>query len=147
MLNMTQIIGHLGRDPEVRYTPEGTAVAKLAVATNETWKDKDGEKQERTEWHRVVLFDKKAEIAAEYLKKGSLVYLQGRLQTRKWQGDDGQDRYTTEIIADRMRMLGGKGEREAQANGTPTAPGSSHRGQSSQSTAEPDVPFDDDIPF
>jgi len=144
MLNMTQIIGHLGRDPEVRYTPEGTAVAKLAVATNETWKDKDGEKQERTEWHRVVLFDKKAEIAAEYLKKGSLVYLQGRLQTRKWQGDDGQDRYTTEIVAERMRMLGGKGTAE---NSTPTAPGSSHRGQSMRSTAEPDVPFDDDVPF
>jgi single-strand DNA-binding protein len=133
MLNMTQIIGHLGRDPEVRYTPEGTAVAKLAVATNETWKDKDGEKQERTEWHRVVLFDKTAEIAAEYLKKGSLVYLQGRLQTRKWQGDDGQDRYTTEIVAERMKMLGGKGERDTRAaNGKPVAP-------------EP--PFDDDIPF
>jgi single-strand DNA-binding protein len=147
MLNMAQIIGHLGRDPEVRYTPEGTAVAKLAVATNETWKDKDGEKQERTEWHRVVLFDKTAEIAAEYLKKGSLVYLQGRLQTRKWQGDDGQDRYTTEIIAERMRMLGGKGERDTSANGTPSGPGSSQRGQSTRSTAEPDAPFDDDIPF
>jgi primosomal replication protein N len=85
MLNMAQIIGHLGRDPEVRATPEGTAVANLAVATNQTWKDKDGERQERTEWHRVVLFGKIAEIAAEYLKKGSLVYLQGRLQTRKWQ--------------------------------------------------------------
>jgi len=147
MLNMAQIIGHLGRDPEVRYTPEGTAVAKLAVATNETWKDKDGEKQERTEWHRVVLFDKKAEIAAEYLKKGSMVYIQGRLQTRKWQGDDGQDRYTTEIVAERMRMLGGKGERDTAENGAPNAPGSSQRGQSSRSTAEPDVPFDDDIPF
>ena len=108
MLNMAQIIGHLGRDPDVRYTPEGTAVSKLAVATNQTWKDKDGEKQERTEWHRVVLFGKVAEIAREYLKKGSLVYLQGRLQTRKWQADDGQDRYTTEIVAERMKMLGGK---------------------------------------
>jgi single-strand DNA-binding protein len=147
MLNMTQIIGHLGRDPEVRYTPEGTAVAKLAVATNETWKDKDGEKQERTEWHRVALFDKTAEIAAEYLKKGSLVYLQGRLQTRKWQGEDGQDRYTTEIIAERMRMLGGKGEREAQANGTSTAPVRSHQGAPSRPNSESDVPFDDDIPF
>ena len=147
MLNMTQIIGHLGRDPEIRYTPEGTAVANLAVATNETWKDKDGSKQERTEWHRVVLFGKVAEIAAQFLKKGSLVYLQGRLQTRKWQGDDGQDRYTTEIVADRMRVLGGKGERDTAENGTPTAPASSHRGQSSRSTAEPGVPFDDDIPF
>jgi len=131
MLNMAQIIGHLGRDPEVRYTPEGTAVAKLAVATNQTWKDKDGEKQERTEWHRVVLFGKLAEIAAEYLKKGSLVYLQGRLQTRKWQADDGQDRYTTEIVAERMKMLGGKGDTQA-ASGKPVA-------------EEP--PFDDDIPF
>jgi single-strand DNA-binding protein len=133
MLNMAQIIGHLERDPEVRYTPEGTAVAKLAVATNQTWKDKDSEKQERTEWHRVVLFGKVAEIATEYLKKGSLVYLQGRLQTRKWQADDGQDRYTTEIVAERMKMLGGKGERNTQApGGKPVA-------------EEP--PFDDDIPF
>jgi single-strand DNA-binding protein len=115
----------------VRYTPEGTAVAKLAVATNQTWKDKEGEKQERTEWHRVVLFGKVAEIAAEYLKKGSLVYLQGRLQTRKWQGEDGQDRYTTEIVAERMKMLGGKGETQT-AGGKPVA-------------EEP--PFDDDIPF
>jgi len=133
MLNMAQIIGHLGRDTEVRYTPEGTAIANLAVATNETWKDKSGEKQERAEWHRVVLFGKVAEIAGEYLKKGSLAYLQGRLQNRKWQGDDGQDRYTTEIVAERMKMLGGKGERETRtANGKPVAP-------------EP--PFGDDIPF
>ena len=133
MLNMAQIIGHLGRDPDVRYTPEGTAIANLAVATNQTWKDKSGEKQERAEWHRVVLFGKVAEIAGEYLRKGSLVYLQGRLQTRKWQGEDGQDRYTTEIVADRMKMLGGKGERDTQAaDGKPVAP-------------EP--PFDDDIPF
>jgi len=132
MMNMAQIIGHLGRDPEVRYTPEGTAVANLAVATNETWKDKEGAKQERTEWHRVVLFGKVAEIAAEYLKKGSLVYLQGRLQTRKWQGDDGQDRYTTEIVADRMKMLCGKGGRD---------------GQTSNASPAPAQPFDDDIPF
>jgi single-strand DNA-binding protein len=133
MLNMAQIIGHLGRDPEVRYTPEGTAIANLAVATNETWKDKSGEKQERAEWHRVVLFGKVAEIAGEYLRKGSLVYLQGRLQTRKWQGEDGQDRYTTEIVADRMRMLGGKGDRDTRsAGGKPV---------------EPEPPFDDDIPF
>ncbi len=132
MLNMAQIIGHLGRDPEVRYSPEGTAVANLAVATNETWKDKDGAKQERTEWHRVVLFGKVAEIAAQFLRKGSLVYLQGRLQTRKWQGDDGQDRYTTEIVAERMKMLGGKGERDGQAGSASPAPAQ---------------PFDDDIPF
>ena len=134
MLNMAQIIGHLGRDPEVRYTPDGAAVANLAVATNETWKDKSGEKQERTEWHRVVLFGKVAEIAAEYLKKGSLVYLQGRLQSRKWQADDGQDRYTTEIVAERMKMLGGKGER-------------AHDGTAAQPAAAPAQSFDDDIPF
>jgi single-strand DNA-binding protein len=109
------------------------------VATNEIWKDKDGEKQERTEWHRVVLFGKVAEIAAEYLKKGSLVYLQGRLQTRKWQGDDGQDRYTTEIVAERMTMLGGKGERDGQA-GNAAAEGA-------RTTPTPAQPFDDDIPF
>ena len=139
MLNLTQIIGHLGRDPEVRYTPEGTAVANLAVATNETWKDKDGAKQERTEWHRVVLFGKVAEIAAQFLKKGSLVYLQGRLQTRKWQGEDGQDRYTTEIVAERMKMLGGKGERDGQAGGAADVSG--------RTTPTPAQPFDDDIPF
>ena len=139
MVNITQIIGHLGRDPEVRYTPDGTAVANLAVATNETWKDKDGAKQERTEWHRVVLFGKVAEIAAEYLRKGSLVYLQGRLQTRKWQGEDGQDRYTTEIVAERMKMLGGKGERDGQAGGAADA--------SARTTLTPAQPFDDDIPF
>ena len=109
MLNMAQIIGHLGRDPEVRYTPEGTAVAKLAVATNETWKDKDGEKQERTEWHNVVFFGRLAEIAGEYLKKGSKVYVEGSLRTRKWQDKNGQDRYTTEIVANEMQMLDSRG--------------------------------------
>ena len=146
MLNLAHIIGHLGRDPDVRYTAEGTAVVNLAVATNETWKDKDGEKQERTEWHRVVLFGKDAEIAAQFLKKGSLVYLQGRLQTRKWAGEDGQDRYTTEILAERMRMLGGKADTQA-ANGTPAAPVRSHQGPPARPAAEPVVPFDDDIPF
>ncbi|MBK1699942.1 single-stranded DNA-binding protein [Thiococcus pfennigii] len=133
MLNMAQLIGHLGRDPDVRYSPEGSAVAHLAVATNQTWRDKDGERQERTEWHRVVLFGKLAEIAAQYLKKGALVYLQGRLQTRKWQADDGQDRFTTEIVAERLRMLGAKNARDGQADdGQPGA-------------AEP--VYDDDIPF
>lgn len=146
MLNLAHIIGHLGRDPDVRYTADGTAVANLAVATNETWKDKDGEKQERTEWHRVVLFGKVAEIAAQFLKKGSLVYLQGRLQTRKWAGEDGQDRYTTEILADRMRMLGGKGETPT-TNGTPAAPVRSHQGPPVRSASEAPIPFDDDIPF
>lgn len=140
MLNMTQIIGHLGRDPEVRYTPEGTAVANLAVATNETWKDKDGAKQERTEWHRVVLFGKVAEIAAQFLKKGSLVYLQGRLQTRKWQGDDGQDRYTTEIVASEMQMLDSKGG--------PVNAGNDRKPQGAPAEAPAaDNDFEDDIPF
>jgi single-strand DNA-binding protein len=146
MLNLAHIIGHLGRDPDVRYTADGTAVANLAVATNETWKDKDGEKQERTEWHRVVLFGKVAEIAAQFLKKGSLVYLQGRLQTRKWAGEDGQDRYTTEILAERMRMLGGKADTQAP-NGTPAAPVRSHQGPPARAAAETPIPFDDDIPF
>ena len=146
MLNLAHIIGHLGRDPDVRYTADGTAVANLAVATNETWKDKDGEKQERTEWHRVVLFGKVAEIAAQFLKKGSLVYLQGRLQTRRWQGEDGQDRYTTEVVAERMRMLGGRADTLA-ANGTPAAPVRSHQGPPARPAAEPPIPFDDDIPF
>ena len=146
MLNLAHIIGHLGRDPDVRYTADGTAVANLAVATNETWKDKDGEKQERTEWHRVVLFGKVAEIAAQFLKKGSLVYLQGRLQTRKWAGEDGQDRYTTEILAERMRMLGGKADTQT-ANGTPAAPVRSHQGPPPRTASEAPIPFDDDIPF
>ena len=146
MLNLAQIIGHLGRDPDVRYTADGTAVVNLAVATNETWKDTNGEKQERTEWHRVVLFGKVAEIAAQFLKKGSLVYLQGRLQTRKWAGEDGQDRYTTEILAERMRMLGGKGDTPA-ANGTPAAPVRPHQGPPGRPGSEPPIPFDDDIPF
>ncbi len=131
MLNKAQLIGHLGRDPEVRYTGDGTAVANLALATNETWKDKEGAKQERTEWHRVVLFARLAEVAGQYLQKGALVYLEGRLQTRKWQSDDGQDRAVTQIVGERLRMLGGRGER-----GTKGAP---------VHAAEPD--FDDDIPF
>jgi len=107
MLNKVQLIGHLGADPEARYTTDGDAVTSIRLATTDTWKDKNGEKQERTEWHRVVFFGKTAEIAGEYLKKGSLVYVEGRLQTRKWQDKEGQDRYTTEIIAESMKMLPG----------------------------------------
>jgi single-strand DNA-binding protein len=105
MVNKAILIGNLGADPEVRSTSSGDAVANIRLATAFTWKDKNGEKQERTEWHRVVFFGKTAEIAGEYLKKGSLVYIEGHLQTRKWQDKDGQDRYTTEIIADRLHML------------------------------------------
>jgi single-strand DNA-binding protein len=105
MVNKVILIGNLGADPEMRYTTGGDAITSIRLATSETWKDKNGEKQERTEWHRVVFFGRTAEIAGEYLKKGSLVYVEGRLQTRKWQDKDGQDRYTTEIIADRLHML------------------------------------------
>lgn len=107
-LNKVLIIGNLGKDPEVRHTTGGTAVASFSLATSETFKDKSGEKQEKTEWHNVTLWGRLAEIAAEYLKKGSTAYIEGRLQTRKWQDKDGKDRYTTEIIGERIQMIGGK---------------------------------------
>ena len=107
-INKAIIIGTLGRDPEIRYMESGDAICNISVATSESWKDKSGEKQERTEWHRVSMFGKLAEIAGQYLAKGSSVYLEGKLQTRKWNDKDGNERYTTEIIADRMQMLGGK---------------------------------------
>ena len=107
-VNKVILVGNLGRDPETRYTTGGEAVTNISIATTDTWKDKSGEKQERTEWHRVAFFGKLAEIAGEYLKKGSQVYVEGRLQTRKWQDKEGQDKYTTEIIADRMQMLGSR---------------------------------------
>ena len=108
-INKVILIGNVGGDPEVRYMPNGNAVTTLSLATSESWKDKQtGEKQERTEWHNIVIYRKLAEIAGEYLKKGRPVYIEGRLQTRKWQTKEGQDRYTTEIIADQMQMLGGR---------------------------------------
>lgn len=111
-VNKAILIGHLGRDPETRYLPDGGAITNVSVATSDSWKDKTtGEKKEQTEWHRVVFFGRLAEIAGEYLKNGSLVYVEGALRTRKWQDKDGQERYTTEIRADRMQMLGGRGER------------------------------------
>lgn len=109
-VNRVILIGNLGRDPEIRYMPAGDAVANVSIATSETWKDKAGGKQEKTEWHRVVFFGKLAEIVGEYLKKGSLIYIEGRIQTRKWQDKDGNDKYTTEIVADRMQMLGSRGD-------------------------------------
>jgi single-strand DNA-binding protein len=130
-LNKVQIIGHLGQDPEVRYMPNGNAVAKIRLATSETWKDKDsGDKKEKTEWHSVVMFDKLGEIAGQYLRKGSLVYIEGKLQTRKWQDKEGKDRYTTEVVAGQMQMLGGKPQGE-------------------RTTPEPAKAeeFDDNIPF
>ncbi|MCW8927704.1 MAG: single-stranded DNA-binding protein, partial [Gammaproteobacteria bacterium] len=108
-VNKVILVGNLGQDPEVRYTASGAAVANISVATSEQWTDKQsGQKQERTEWHRVVLFGRLGEIAGEYLKKGSQVYLEGKLQTRKWQDQNGQDRYSTEIVANEMQMLGGR---------------------------------------
>lgn len=106
-VNKVILVGNLGNDPEVRYMPNGTAVANLSLATGESWKDQQGQQQERTEWHRVTMYRRLAEIAGEYLKKGSQIYVEGKLQTRKWQDQQGQDRYTTEIIADEMQMLGG----------------------------------------
>ncbi len=107
-VNKVILVGNLGRDPEVRYMPSGDAIANLSLATTDTWKDKSGEKQEATEWHRVVFFGKQAEICGQYLKKGSQIYVEGSLRTRKYQDKDGQDRYITEIRGDRMQMLGGR---------------------------------------
>jgi single-strand DNA-binding protein len=108
-VNKVIIIGNLGRDPEVRYTPSGAAVCNLRIATTRNWKSRDsGERQEETEWHSVVLYDRQAEVAGEYLKKGRPVYIEGRLKTRKWQDKDGNDRYTTEIVAETMQLLGGR---------------------------------------
>lgn len=147
-INKVILVGHLGKDPEVRYAPNGGAVTNITLATSESWKDKaTGEKQERTEWHRVVFFGKVAEIAGEYLKKGAQVYIEGRLQTRKWQDKEGKDRYTTEVVASDMQMLGSR-------NG----PGHADESYSQEpSYSEPkrpagktnDIPsdFDDDIPF
>ncbi len=118
-INKVILIGNLGQDPEVRFTPSGTAVANLNLATSDTWMDRQsGQRQERTEWHRVVLFNKTAEIAQQYLKKGSKVYIEGRLQTRKWQDQNGQDRYSTEIVANDMQMLDGRSG-DYQGGGAP----------------------------
>lgn len=145
-LNKVTLIGYLGHDPEMRSTAAGDAVAHLAVATTETWKDKtSGEKKEATEWHRVVLYRKLAEIAGQYLKKGSLVYLEGRLQTRKWTGKDDIDRYTTEIIADDMRMLGARPATSDTGNeDNASAPAAPQHARQSHARYEYE---DDAIPF
>lgn len=109
-VNRVTVLGNLGRDPEIRYSANGAAICNLSIATTYKRKDQSGQQAEETEWHRVVMFSRLAEIAGEYLKKGAPVYIEGRLQTRKWQGQDGQDRYTTEIIAENMQMLGGHGD-------------------------------------
>ena len=146
-VNKVILIGNLGQDPEVRYMPNGGAVCNITVATSETWKDKNtGENQEKTEWHRVVMFRKLAEIAGEYLKKGSKVYLEGKLQTRKWQDQQGQDRYMTEIVADEMQMLDSRG---GSADFTPSQSRGSSGGERPQQpqSAPVDNSFEDDIPF
>jgi len=138
-VNKVILIGNLGSDPELKYTPSGAAVTNFNVATNEVWNDKDGNKQERTEWHRVVLWRKLAEIAGEYLKKGSKVYLEGRLQTRSWEDKDGVKRYTTEVVADNMTMLDSKGE--VGSSGVSAAPPATEAPPAADSGAEDDLPF------
>jgi single-strand DNA-binding protein len=153
-VNKVILIGHLGADPETRAMPSGMQVANLRLATTESWKDKtSGEQQERTEWHNVALFGRLGEIAAEYLRKGSQVYIEGRLRTRKWQDKEGRDRYTTEIVGSEMQMLGGRGGgsggggySEAPPRAEPAEPamsGSAPGRGAGGSTEE----FDDDIPF
>lgn len=146
-INKVIIVGNLGNDPETRYLPSGGAVTNISVATSEGWKDKDsGEVKERTEWHRIVFFNRLAEIAGEYLKKGSKVYVEGRLQTRKWQDKDGNDKYTTEIIASEMQMLDGKSG--SGANGSYSEESSSRSKTAPKAApAGVDDSFDDDIPF
>ncbi len=165
-VNRVTVLGHLGRDPEVRYTPSGSAVCNINIATSRSWKNKEsGEKMEETEWHRVVMYDRQAEIAGEYLKKGRPVYIEGRLKTRKWQDKEGVDRYTTEIVADSMQLLGGRegmgggaggGEEDGGGQGERSAPP-----QRSAPASRPSAPasrpapksstgfdnMDDDIPF
>jgi len=138
-LNKVMLIGNLGKDPEVRFTASGQAVASFSLATSEKFKGKSGEMEERTEWHNITLWGKLAEIAGEYLSKGKTVYIEGRLQTRKWQDKSGNDRYTTDIVGDKMQMLSPKGERSGgEPSSAPKSGGSSYE--------EP--PFqDDDIPF
>lgn len=144
-VNKVTIIGNLGKDPELKFMPNGDAVCNFSVATTDTWKDKDGAKQERTEWHNIVMYRKIAEIAGEYLKQGSSVYLEGRLQTRKWQTKEGQDRYTTEIVADSMQMLGKKSDSE-QGNGNESQQKHSEQ-KSNGYQKQPIDEIDDDVPF
>ncbi len=143
-LNKVMLIGNLGKDPEVRYTASGTAVASFSLATSERFKSKSGEWEERTEWHNVTLWGRLAEIAGEYLAKGKTVYIEGRLQTRKWQDRDGRDRYTTEVVADKMQMLSGRGDGQGRAGGR--APDEPAAGQGG-GYEEPPFNPDDDIPF
>jgi len=164
-VNKVILVGNLGRDPETRFLPSGEAVANVSIATTDVWKDKSGEKQERTEWHRVAFFGKLAEIVGEYLKKGSQVYVEGSLRTRKWQDKEGQEKYTTEIIADRMQMLGSRagregggsggdvefsssgGSRSGSAGGGSAGGGGGAAAKGGGGTKTKTDDFDDDIPF
>ena len=165
-VNKVIIVGNLGKDPEVRYMPSGGAIANVTIATSDSWKDKNtGESQERTEWHRVVFFNRLGEIAGQYLRKGSKVYVEGRLQTRKWQDQSGQDRYTTEIVANEMQMLDSRSSGGSSTGFDQTAEPPPSYGGSPQSDPAPvptaastpasgggqkpalDNDFDDDIPF
>ena len=144
-INKVILIGNLGKDPEVRYMPNSNAVANITLATSETWKDKQsGEQKEQTEWHRVVFYQRLAEIVGEYLKKGSKVYIEGKLRTRKWQDKDGQDKYMTEIIADEMQMLDSRGGASAHDNDAPKS-GKNNNNAEPVSAGMDD--FNDDIPF
>lgn len=136
-VNKVILVGNLGRDPEMRYMPSGDAIANFSIATTESWKDKNGQKQERTEWHRISMFGKLAEIAAEYLKKGSTCYVEGRLQTREWQDKEGNKRQTTEVVADRMQMLGGRS----------TEPSSPQPSRSTEQQNDPMEDLESDVPF
>ncbi|HEY8355389.1 MAG TPA: single-stranded DNA-binding protein [Methylophilaceae bacterium] len=144
-LNKVMLIGNLGRDPDVRYMPNGDAVCNFSIATTDTWKDKNGQRQERTEWHNIVMYRRLAEVAGEYLSKGRSVYIEGRIQTRKWE-KDGQERYTTEIIADQMQMLGGRDAdsgvgQERQRPAARPAPAPATEGGSSFDEFIDDIPF------
>lgn len=136
MVNKVTLIGRLGGDPEVRYTTSGTAIANFTLATSENWKDKEGNKQEKTEWHKIVAFRRLAEICGEYLVKGKQIYIEGRIQTRQWEDKDGNKRYTTEIVANQMQMLGSA--KDAADSGP---------AQGAPSSNENDMPVDEDIPF
>jgi single-strand DNA-binding protein len=152
-INKVILVGNLGADPDTRYMPSGKAVTNIRIATSDSWKDKQtGDTQERTEWHSIVLFDKLGEIAAEYLRKGSQVYIEGSLKTRKWQDKEGKDRYTTEIVARDMQMLGGRGGAAGGGGGGSSAGGESRAPRSAPMEERAPAPageeeFDDDIPF
>jgi single-strand DNA-binding protein len=155
-VNKVILVGHLGKDPEVRYMPSGEAVANVTLATSESWKDKSGEKQEKTEWHNVVFYRRLAEIVGEYVKKGSQIYVEGKITTEKWQDKEGKDRYTTKIVANEMKMLGSKsggvGSFEVVENQSSPAPATRSAPAAKPAAAAPAGKgnfdnFDDDIPF